>query len=604
MTTVYGVRRTKIVATIGDAAEPIIGELIDAGVNVFRINMSHKTPKDLPKLVAAIRGAATARHAAVAILGDLSGPKMRLGRFPQKYPVAVKSHVALYQDNVAMPVPPVGCDDVKRVTGLDVVASVPLAAAGLVAALKVGNRVYIDDGRVQMRVVTAATETQSFVVCCVVFAGEISSRKGVHTPDATTYIPAVTAYDKTCIPALIEHGVDYIALSYVQRPGDIAALRDECQEAMVKVFGEQNARSVLPPWLIAKIEKPSAVEEIHEIIRLSDGIMVARGDLGVECSLPTVPGLQKAMIAQANQQGKVVITATEMLQSMITSSVPTRAEVSDVANAVWDGTDAVMLSGETAVGHDPVGVVAYMSQICVQAEKDIRHVRNAGHESAQAYHEHNHESEMFSAASAGASKRQRQPKKIFDDHNAMLTRQRAFHHSLARAALHASHSADLIVCFSSGYMARLLSKLRPDLPVVCFTDNFRVKQRLALWWGIFPIYLENLGTQHGSLVNTSVAPISTDAIVGSIVRELQRRRFVPSGMKTLLQNENMDSNTTKKENTIVSRQSVRDQVLILVSGYNARATGISNSVRVVDLSKAMKHNPATPAKLDGVNSKL
>eukprot|EP00759_Apiculatamorpha_spiralis_P041092 PhF_6_TR39715/c0_g1_i3/m.59095/K00873/PK, pyk; pyruvate kinase len=378
--------------------------------------------------------------------------------------------------------------------------TIPVAIPDLVSSLRPGNHILLDDGKIRLVVVEKKVVTDSAhapeAVCSVVAGGVLSSRKGIHTPDVLMHVAPLTPWDMECVKELVKHDVDYIALSFVQRARDMALLRS--------LIPNQKGPTFTRPMLIAKIEKPSAVEDIEEILRVSDGIMVARGDLGVECTLVTVPGLQKKLIERANRHGKVVITATEMLQSMIESTTPSRAEVSDVANAVCDGTDAVMLSGETAAGKHPVNVVKYMSEICIHAEKlVVSHPRTVTVEGE--------------ASSSSSSSHH-----VIEESQTMMDIQRHFHHNLARAAVVSGRQVDIIACLSSGYMARLLSKQRPTKPIVVFTTDVWVHRRLALWWGVLPLYLEI--TKKNS---------STKGILNAIVNELLERKIV-GGKDTMM----------------------------------------------------------------------
>ena len=331
-------RRCKIVATLGPVSTPdeMLAKLFAAGVDVFRINMSHTSHEDLRARVFALREVAKRYQRPVAILVDLQGPKLRIGTF------AVGAVGLLPGDRITLDDNPEPGDATR----------VYLPHPEILEALKPTDTVLIDDGKVRLHVVESSA-THS--LCEVEIAGTISNRKGVSLPDTEIKVSAMTPKDHSDLLAALEIGVDWIALSFVQRPEDV-------QEVLDIVEGRA--------LVMSKIEKPQALTKLDEIIALSDGLMVARGDLGVEMPLEKVPGLQKRITRRARRQGKPVVVATQMLESMITSPVPTRAEVSDVAQAVFEGADAIMLSAESAVGKYPIEAVAMMDRISQEVEDD------------------------------------------------------------------------------------------------------------------------------------------------------------------------------------------------------------------------------------------
>ena len=330
-------RRTKIVATLGPASgdKAIIGKLFAAGADVFRINMSHTSHDGMRELVAAIRAVEAENNRPIGILVDLQGPKLRLGAFKNDSANLTKGQEFVFDTD---PAP----GDATRVH---------LPHAEIFAAIKPGDVLLIDDGKLRLQ----ATETSpQRIVARVDIGGKVSNRKGVSLPDTVIPLAALTAKDIADLEAALDAGIDWVALSFIQRPEDIAEAK--------KITRGRAA-------VMAKIEKPQAVARLDDILDLADALMVARGDLGVEMPLERVPGVQKDMTRACRRAGKPVVVATQMLESMIASPVPTRAEVSDVATAIFDGADAVMLSAESAAGQYPVEAVATMNRIAEQVEK-------------------------------------------------------------------------------------------------------------------------------------------------------------------------------------------------------------------------------------------
>ncbi|MDA1057508.1 MAG: pyruvate kinase [Proteobacteria bacterium] len=331
-------RNTKILATLGPASSDrrMIEALVDQGVDAFRVNMSHGTKDDHAQRIALIREVETSRGSPVGILADLQGPKIRIGSFSEAA-VLVETGSEFVLDDQNSP------GNSHRVE---------LPHPELFGAINVGDEILLNDGRVRL---VAKEVSPGRIVCDVRVGGELSAAKGVNVPGTVLPIRAMTDKDRRDLDFALSSAVDWIGLSFVQTPEDVA-------EARKIIAGRAG--------LLAKIEKPSAIKWLEEITSLSDGIMVARGDLGVELPLELVPGLQKKIVAEARDQGKPVVVATQMLESMIESPTPTRAEVSDVATAVYDGADAVMLSAESAVGKFPREAVAMMDRIIRQAETE------------------------------------------------------------------------------------------------------------------------------------------------------------------------------------------------------------------------------------------
>ena len=332
---------TKIVATLGPASahREVLTRMVEAGVSVVRINCSHGVREDHVAEVALVREVAASLNRPVAVLADLQGPKIRVGTLPP-------GGVELAGDCLLR----AGCDATDD-------GAIPVVYGRFADDVRPGARVLLDDGRIEL-VVRSVTGRD--VTSDVVRGGRLTSRKGINLPGVDVTAQSPTVKDLQDAAAMIEAGVDYLALSFVRSPDDVERLR-----AAVRAIGGD-----VP--IVAKLERPEACERLDEIIAVADAVMVARGDLGVEMGPEHVPVLQKSMIATANAHAIPVITATEMLESMVTGARPTRAEASDVANAVFDGTSAVMLSAETAVGVDPVNVVAWMRRICEEAESAPR----------------------------------------------------------------------------------------------------------------------------------------------------------------------------------------------------------------------------------------
>lgn len=410
--------RTRIVCTLGPATDSPerIRALIHAGMNVARINFSHGTLDDHKRRVETVRALAAQENAIVGILGDLSGPKLRVGELPNNSFLLRPGETVKF--TLGKQAPP---------------GTIPLDFPFLGDALRPGEHILLDDGTKEVRVVSvAAQEIQAQIIT----GGELKSRKGVNLPNAVLPIPSLTAQDKENALWAIHQEFDFLALSFVRRAADVMELRH--------LVREQGAQ--IP--IISKIEKPEAVQDLDAILAQSDGVMVARGDLGVEMPAEQVPMTQKMIIHKANSLGIPVITATQMLESMIENPRPTRAEASDVANAVLDGSDAVMLSGETAVGQYPLEAVTAMARIADYTEHFMKQ-------------EHLNRPTLL--------------------HNQSVTD--AIGESTV--ALAADLNAKLIVTLtSSGYSARMVARHRPLIPILAVTEHEKIRRRLALVWGI------------------------------------------------------------------------------------------------------------------------
>ncbi|HEY2066426.1 MAG TPA: pyruvate kinase [Gemmatimonadaceae bacterium] len=409
--------RTKIVCTLGPstASRDTMRSLMEAGMNVARLNFSHGTHEQHRVTVQLVRDVAAELDRPIAILGDLQGPRIRIGE------LAAPREVSDGQDVVLVAGENAGPDEL------------PTTYENLCDDVKVGDRILVDDGLIEL----VALEVHApRVVARVLHGGTIKSHKGMNLPGVAVSAPSITEKDWADVAFAVEHRLEYLALSFVRRAGDIAELRTRIPKDIL---------------VVAKIEKDSALENIETIIHASDAVMVARGDLGVELPFEEVPIAQKRIIALCNRMGRPVITATQMLESMITNPRPTRAEASDVANAILDGTDAVMLSAETAAGQYPRLAVEAMSRIILEIEK---HPRPSGAED-RAVPEGPVSTERAIAAAATSAVR-----------------------SLAAPAL--------IVFTKSGFSARIVASHRPGVPILVLTDQERTYRQLALVWGVIP----------------------------------------------------------------------------------------------------------------------
>jgi len=414
-------KKAKILATIGPASrEPgVIEAMLAAGVDGVRINMSHGTQDEKAADVKLARAAAAKMNRPLAILADLSGPKIRTRTLKNQQPVELKA-----SQQFIITTRDIEGDSTQVSTNYD----------GMARDLHAGARILLDDGAIELRV---ESTTDTDVITRVINGGILSERKGINLPGVKLPIPSLTEKDRNDLRWAASQGVDYIALSFVRRGQD-------CTEAKNLIMA---AGSTAP--LIAKIEKAEAIDQLDEIIAAADGVMVARGDLGVETSVEQVPVFQKQIIGQANEAGKLVITATQMLQSMVANPRPTRAEATDVANAVWDGSDCLMLSGETATGKYPVAAVATMCRIIETAEsrpeRDSIIKRAVGKQSG-------HVSRALCEAAVFAA----------DEMNTRI----------------------IAVFTESGLMARRLSSLRPDQRIIALTSSREAINELSLIWGV------------------------------------------------------------------------------------------------------------------------
>jgi pyruvate kinase len=412
---------TKIVATLGPASDSpsLLRRLLEAGADVFRLNASHGTQEKHAERIAAARKAAQEHGKHVGILLDLQGPKIRLEKFE------LGTCDLLAGSTFTITVEPVIGNAERASTGY----------AGFAKDVKAGDRILLADGAVEMRAIK--TDGTS-VRCEVILGGEVGDNKGINLPGCQVSAPSLTEKDISDLKFGIEVGVDMVALSFVRTAEDVRQLRQRL-----------DGKTQIP--IVAKIEKPQAWENIDSILAIADGVMVARGDLGVELALERVPFIQKEIIARSRRASKFVITATQMLESMTHNATPTRAEVSDVANAIYDGSDAVMLSAETSVGKHPVEAVQFMARIATEAERSLR--------------------------ARGVQEFQPRASPSYAE-------------IVADAAYHAARSASvsaIVVFTASGSSARLISRYRPPDRIYAITPSEAVARYLSIVYGVFPI---------------------------------------------------------------------------------------------------------------------
>jgi pyruvate kinase len=411
-------RRAKLVCTLGPACDSLEGlrALIGAGMDVARLNFSHGTHDEHSARLARLRQASELERKSVAVLQDLCGPKIRTGTFPRKFDLPSGVEIILVEGDSSAD---------ERV--------IPIQYEGLAGDVRVGDRVLFDDGRLVLTVLGVEGHR---VRARVDQGGGMRDHVGVHLPSKTMRLSALTPKDKEDLVLGLSSGVDYIAMSFVRRADDIQQIREIC-----KAWGA-------PTPVVAKVETPDAVENLETIIAASDGVMVARGDLGVEFPPERVPVIQRQILAVARRVRRPVIVATEMLQSMTKSTRPTRAEASDVANAVYSGTDCVMLSGETATGDHPTLACSMMSRIALEAESSP-----------------------------------------FFEHAPYTSRAASVAEAVARGACNTAREigAKYIVAFTeTGSSAMTVSLARPDMPIIAYSTNPKTRRRTALYWGVVP----------------------------------------------------------------------------------------------------------------------
>lgn len=423
-------RKTKIVCTIGPACEEkeVFIQLVKSGLNVARLNFSHGSHEEHQKRIEMIKAVREELKTPIAILLDTKGPEIRTGKF-----AAPEVHLVEGQEFTIT---------TRDVLGDNTICSV--SYKGIAKDVEVGDQILIDDGLIGLKVNRILSETD--ILCIVENPGVVKNNKGVNIPGVKINLPAITEKDKGDIEFGIRMDIDFIAASFVRKASDVLEIK--------KILEDNNAEHI---QIISKIENQEGVDNLEEIIEISDGIMVARGDLGVEIPSEEIPHVQKNMIKLCNIAGKPVITATQMLDSMIRNPRPTRAEVTDVANAIFDGTDAIMLSGETAAGKYPLESIRMMAQIAKRAESaiDYRTLLNS---------------------------------KLMDK---QITVTDAISHATCNTALDLEASA-IITATSSGYTARMVSKFKPKAPIIAATVSERIRRRLCLSWGVETVLTKQL----------------------------------------------------------------------------------------------------------------
>ena len=418
-------RQAKIVATLGPASETpeMIRSLFEAGADVFRLNFSHGSHADHAQRVAAIRALEREAGRPIGILTDLQGPKLRVGSM-QGDAVELLQGATIRLDLDKAP----GNAD-----------RIPLPHPEIFTAISEGTDVLLDDGKLRLRVIQTGDD---FAVAEVITGGTLTNNKGVNFPNAMLPISSLTPKDRVDLNFALEQGVDYIGLSFVQRPEDIAEAR--------RLIAGRAA-------IMSKLEKPAAIYHLDEIVSQSDAVMVARGDLGVELPPEDVPSIQKQIIRECREQGKPVVVATQMLESMISAPAPTRAEASDVATAIFDGADAVMLSAETAAGQYPLEAVAMMNRIILRVEQDP---------TFWAQLETSHQDPEATAPDA-------------------IT-------AAARQVAHTISAAAIVTYTTSGSTALRAARERPGVPILCLTEKPAAARRLAIAWGVQCVLTEDV----------------------------------------------------------------------------------------------------------------
>ena len=436
--------RTKIVCTLGPASSSreALRSLMEAGLNVARVNFSHGTHDQHAKTIALVRDVARELGRPVAILGDLQGPRIRIGDLPSPLELAEGSDVVLAPEDVAR------------------APEIPVTYELLAEDVHVGDRILINDGLLELVVLDVAKPR---VTARVLHGGRLTSHKGMNLPGVQVSAPSITDKDREDVAFAVEQKLEYLALSFVRRAQDIAELRTLIP------------RQIL---VVSKIEKDSALENIESIIAASDAVMVARGDLGVELPFEEVPFAQKRIIALCNRMGRPVITATQMLESMITNPRPTRAEASDVANAILDGTDAVMLSAETAAGQYPRLAVEAMARIIREIEAKPHPLRRDERRSPEGAM-----STEFAIAAASI------------------------------AALNMLAAPCMMVITKSGFTARIVASQRPGVPILALTDSPLTHRQLALVWGVIPALVPHCDT-YDAMVRNGMRVVQDEGLAG------------------------------------------------------------------------------------------
>jgi pyruvate kinase len=429
-------RKTKILATLGPQTSDAksIKQLIKSGVNAVRLNMSHGTYEFYSTLFENIHSVRTELNTPLAILADLQGPKIRIGELSKPEIEIISGN------NIEI--------TTAEITGNEKIIST--SYKNLPEDAEVDNLILINDGLIRLKIIE---KKKNSVLCKIENGGILSPRKGMNLPGMKLSTPALTEKDFDDLNFLLDKPIDYFALSFVRKADDIYELKDWLKKK----------RKEIP--IIAKIEKKEAIDEFDSILNIADGIMIARGDLGVELSPAKVPVIQKEIIKKCNETGRLVITATQMLESMISSPIPTRAEAADVANAVWDGTDVVMLSGETAVGKYPMETVKMMHEIIINAEQHFIQNDNIKFQVPEVFEEN-----LFDSVLKGIT------------------------------AVSDQIKADAIVVFTyKGRAARGLAKFRPSSKIIAISDSFETMNKLCLRWGVNSLFIDKIDKQNAAI---------------------------------------------------------------------------------------------------------
>ncbi len=463
----FSLAKTKILATLGPETSSVekIKQLISSGVDAVRLNMSHGDYRFFSSIFENIHTARTELNSPLAILADIQGPKIRIGELKEK-------QIEIYSGNEIE-------ITIDEIIGNEEIIST--SYKNLNTDAEVGDLILINDGLIRLKIIR---KKKSSVVCEIENGGILSPRKGMNLPGMKLSTPSITKKDYEDLEFLNDKPVDYIALSFVRKAEDIIQLKNWLSKK-----GE-----TIP--VIAKIEKKEAIDSFESILKVADGIMVARGDLGVELSPAKVPVIQKEIIKRCNETGKLVITATQMLESMIYSPIPTRAEAADVANAVWDGTDVVMLSGETSVGKYPVETVKMMNEIIINAEHHYFVNENIKFQVPEAFEEN-----LFDSVLKGITSVAEQIK------------------------------ANAIVVFTyKGRAARGLAKFRPAAKIIAISDSFETMNNLCLRWGVNSLFIDKIDKQHAAIEDSKNLILNAGLVnKGDLVIFLSRAPFTEKG---------------------------------------------------------------------------
>lgn len=464
--------KTKILATLGPQTSSVekIKQLISSGVDAVRLNMSHGDYSFFSSIFENIHTVRTELNSPLAILADIQGPKIRIGELKEpQIEIFAGNQIEITTDEI------IGNEK-----------SISTSYKKLTTDAEVGDLILINDGLIRLKIIR---KNKSSVLCDIENGGILSPRKGMNLPGMKLSTPSITEKDYENLEFLKDKPIDYIALSFVRKADDILQLKE---------WLSKNGKSTP---VIAKIEKKEAIDAFDSILNASDGIMVARGDLGVELSPAKVPVIQKEIIKRCNETGKLVITATQMLESMINSPIPTRAEAADVANAVWDGTDVVMLSGETSVGKYPIETVKMMQEIIINSEQHFIDNENIKFQVLEAFEEN-----LFDSVLKGITSVAEQIK------------------------------ANAIVIFTyKGRAARGLAKFRPAAKIIAISDSFETMNNLCLRWGVNSLFIDKIDKQHAAIEEAKELILNAGLVSkGELVIFLSRAPFSEKGRSDFL----------------------------------------------------------------------